>query len=139
MSLSTWIGFEGVDLAAFVVASLFGYAAGTFVSDLVLSPAVSALVSYHIFLLWLLFGSNHRDGVSLSLFPSILAHMACLIVIVPLSMGRSVIPYFGVIHYGIAGLAVFERGLIFKRQFGRSAEDCQSSRARLFHLGLRRF
>ncbi len=90
MSLSTWIGFEGVDLAAFVVASLFGYAAGTFVSDLVLSPAVSALVSYHIFLLWLLFGSNHRDGVSLSLFPSILAHMACLIVIVPLSMGRSV-------------------------------------------------
>ena len=55
---------------------------------------------------------EHKAGISLPIGSTILTHLACLILIVPVGMAHH-LPFFGVFRFGIAGFAVFERGWLF--------------------------
>jgi hypothetical protein len=113
MGFAAFLNLKGQDIAAFFAASVFGYLAGTLVPDGAWSVYTSILVSYHLFLVWLVVTAEHQTGVSLSPVSTIVTHLACLAIILPLGMGRHVVPFFGIFRYGIASLAIFERGWLF--------------------------
>lgn len=140
MSLAVFSKFEGTDFAAFAACGAIGYFAGTF------APAgsgaaiyITVLVSYHLFLAWLIFLSGQKEaGVSLPPGPTALTHVACVFVILgPVIAAVHTIPHFGVIDYdsmegmtaanrtyrmiqalccSIAGLAMFERNWLFSNE-----------------------
>jgi hypothetical protein len=57
--------------------------------------------------------SENRPRVSLPIFSTIVTHLACLVLIVPLGLARHFIPFFGILRYGIAGMAIFEWQWLF--------------------------
>ena len=118
MGLMSFLNLEGPDIAAFFAATLLGYLAGAMVPAGSWSIYVSILVSYHLFLAWLIFSTEQKTGASLTIASTIITHLACLAVVIPLGMGRRHIPYFGVFRYAIASLAIFERGWLFSGRTG---------------------
>ena len=113
MGLATLFNLDGKDIAAFVVASLLGYLSASLVPAGTWAVLTSILVSYHLFLAWLVITAENEAGVSLHIVSTIATHMACLVLIVPLGLAHRVIPFFGIFRYGIVGLAIFERGWLF--------------------------
>lgn len=113
MGLAALFNLDGKDIAAFVVAGLLGYLSASFVPAGTWAVLTSILVSYHLFLAWLVITAENKAGVSLPIFSAITTHLACLVLIVPLGLAHRFIPFFGIFRYGIAGLAIFERGWLF--------------------------
>ena len=113
MGLAAWLNLEGIDVAAFMVANLLGFLAGLLLPPGAWAIYTSILASYHLFLAWLVFSGEHRAGVSFPIATTIATHLACMALIVPLGMARHYIPFFGIFRYGIAGMALFERGWLF--------------------------
>jgi hypothetical protein len=143
MRLSAFSNFEGTDFLAFAACAAIGYLMGT------LAPAGSALaiygtilISYHLFLAWLIFfssGEHKEAGVSLPIGHTVLTHLACLFVILaPIAAARHAIPNFGgaqdnhtlegitdtdhsirvfqALCCSIAAFAMFERGWLFSSE-----------------------
>jgi hypothetical protein len=113
MGLAALFNLDGKDIAAFVVASLLGYLSASLVPAGTWAVLTSILVSYHLFLAWLVITAENRANVSLPIFSTIATHLACLVLIVPLGLASRFIPFFGIFRYGIVGLAIFERGWLF--------------------------
>ena len=113
MGLAAFFNLDGKDIAAFVVAGLLGYLSASLVPAGIWAVLTSILVSYHLFLAWLVITAEDKAGVSLSIRSTIVTHLACLILIVPPAFAGHFIPFFGILRYGIAGLAIFERGWLF--------------------------
>jgi hypothetical protein len=118
MGLMLFLNLEGPDIAAFFAATLLGYLAGAVVPAGSWSVYVSILVSYHLFLAWLVFSTEQKTGASLPIASTVVTHLACLAIIIPLGMGRRHIPFFTIFRYGIASLAIFERGWLFSGKMG---------------------
>jgi hypothetical protein len=116
MGLAVWLDLDGRDIAAFVVAGLLGYGAGRLVPAGWWAIYTSILVSYHLFLAWLVLSADQKSGVSLPIVSTIATHLACLTVVVALGLGRHLSPLFVFLRYGIAALAIFERGWLFSGQ-----------------------
>jgi hypothetical protein len=116
MGLISFLNLEGRDFAGFVLANLLGFLAGTLVPDGAWAIYTSILVAYHLFLAWLIILDEHKTGVSLPIVSTIVTHAACLVVVIPLGMGRHYIPFFGLFRYTIAGLALFERKWLFSEE-----------------------
>jgi hypothetical protein len=104
----------GVDAAAFLVCSILGFLAGHYLPPGIWSISVSVLVSYHLFLVWLVITADHPVGFSLPIWHTILTHLACFILVLVLILGRRVIPFFSIIQWFIPGMAPFERNWLFK-------------------------
>ncbi len=113
MGLLALFNLDGKDIAAFVVAGLLGYLSASLVPDGTWAALTSILVSYHLFLVWLVITAEDKAGVSLPILSTIATHLACLVLIVPPAFAGHFIPFFGILRYGIAGLAIFERGWLF--------------------------
>jgi hypothetical protein len=113
MGLIAFLNLDGKDVLVFVLAGLGGYFAGTFMPPGAWAVYTSILVSYHLFLAWLVLTAEHEVGISLPIVMTITTHLACMVVVVALGVGRHFVPFFGVLRYGIAGLAIFERGWLF--------------------------
>jgi hypothetical protein len=113
MGLISFLNLEGRDILGFVLANLLGFLAGTLVPDGPWAVYTSILVAYHLFLAWLILLDEHKTGVSLPIGSTIVTHAACMVVVLPLGMGRHYIPFFGLFRYAIAGLALFERKWLF--------------------------
>ena len=116
MGLAVWLDLDGRDVAAFVVAGILGYWAGRLVPAGWWAIYTSILVSYHLFLGWLVLTADHKAGVSLPIVSTIATHLACLTVVVALGLGRHLTPLFSFLRYGIAALAIFEREWLFNEQ-----------------------
>ena len=92
MSFSSLSNFEGPDTFAFIACVGAGFIAGSSLSQ---SPSTSlyitVLVSYHLFLVWLVFfsGTNfsfvddatNKTGIALPFLQTLLTHAACLAII----------------------------------------------------------
>ena len=115
MGLAVLFNLDGKDIAAFVIAGLLGLFSASLVPAGTWAVLTSILVSYHLFLAWLVIMSENRARVSLHIFSTIVTHLACLVLIVPLGLARHFIPFFGILRYGIAGMAIFERHWLFTR------------------------
>src|SRR3979409_328114 len=113
MGLAVLFNLDGKDIAAFVIAGLLGLFSASLVPAGTWAVLTSILVSYHLFLAWLVIMSENRARVSLHIFSTIVTHLACLVLIVPLGLARHFIPFFGILRYGIAGMAIFERHWLF--------------------------
>jgi hypothetical protein len=110
--MSAWLKLDPADFVAFVAASLLGYFAGTLAPDSMWAIYISILISYHLFLLWLVLSGERKAGIALTPFSTLVTHLACLIVIAPVGLARN-LPIFAAFRFGIAGFAVFERAWLF--------------------------
>jgi len=116
MGLISFLNLEGKDIVGFVLANLLGFLVGTLVPQGPWAIYTSILVSYHLFLAWLIVLSDHKTGVSLPIVSTIITHVACLVVILPLGMGRHYSPFFSIFRYTIAALAIFEHKWLFSEE-----------------------
>ena len=117
MGMMGLLQLEGADLAAFLLAQLAGYVAGMLLQDSEWSVYVSILVSYHLFLLWLILSHSEKTGLAMPLWATALTHAGCMVLVVtPVTMiGR-----VGIVHlifrYGVVSLALFERSWLFSKE-----------------------
>ena len=102
-----------IKTAVFLVCSGIGYLLGHYLPVGAWSAYVSILVSYHLFLGWLVFTAEHKAGFSLPVFSTILTHSAFLAILIGLAFGRESVPLFGLIRIFIPGLASFESTWLF--------------------------
>ena len=105
---------QGKDYAALLFAAGLGFLAGMFVPHGWFSIYVSILVSYHLFLAWLLLTSERKVEVPLSAFNSIGIHLSCMAIILALGLTRSFIPNFDLVCCCFAALAFWERNWLFR-------------------------
>jgi hypothetical protein len=98
---------------AFVICSLIGFLAGYYLPAGAWTTFVSILVSYHLFLIWLVITAEHETGFSLPVSSTLLTHLACLALVVSFGIARNVIPFFWLIRYFIPAIAPFECKWLF--------------------------
>jgi hypothetical protein len=110
-----------IKTAVFLVCSGIGYLLGHYLPVGAWSAYVSILVSYHLFLGWLVFTAEHKAGFSLPVFSTILTHSAFLAILIGLAFGRESVPLFGLIRIFIPGLAPFESTWLFSG--GRKSKE----------------
>ena len=72
----------------FVICSIVGFVLGRYLPAGAWAAYGSILISYHLFLAWLMLTADRKVGFSLPILSTILTHMACLIVVVGLTVGR---------------------------------------------------
>jgi hypothetical protein len=112
--MTGFLKLEGEDFAAFLVSAGVGYAVGSMIQDLEWSAYASILVSYHLFLAWLVMKSSGKSTLAMSLPVTALTHAACMIVALgPAVISNHTSPVFSVFRYSIAAMALFERGWLF--------------------------
>lgn len=116
-------GSVSMKLLGYLICSALGLVAGYFFPAGAWSTFVSILVSYHLFLIWLVITTEHKTGFSLPVGPTILTHLACVAVVVTLGLGRHVIPFFGLIRYFIPALAPFECTWLFSANPAKLQEE----------------
>lgn len=148
--MGAFLNLEGRDLFAFVVCGAIGFVAAQFLPAGAWAVFGSILISYHLFLGWLLVSAEQETGISLPIFSTILTHLACMVVVVGFGMGRNHIPFFSLLRWGIASLAIFERGWLFSGRGQRTvavasvadapaiADNAEDYQAWLHHLAQRK-
>ncbi len=127
MALWAWLDLKPADVAAFVITSLLGLAAGALcLPNVAVFSLVSTFVSYHLFLAWLVF-NQYRDGVlTLPILNTAFYHVACIAVLYGLHRAiffldsiHTLIPIPGksgltyALSILIPALAIFERSFLF--------------------------
>jgi len=113
MGMAAWLGLEPKDIAALFISNLLGFAIAMLFPDPAWRIYVSILVSYHLFLAWLVFFGEHEAGLSMPLAQTIFTHGACVFLIVSLGLARAHVPFFGILRYAIVGVGIFERKWMF--------------------------
>jgi hypothetical protein len=103
----------GRNAAAFLICCLAGYNVGTLLPVGAWAAFGSILVSYHLFLIWLVITADHPAGFSMPVASTILTHSACLAIVISLGLGRRYIPFFGFVRFAITALAPFECEWLF--------------------------
>ena len=120
-------------LIVFLACSGIGYVLGHYLPE-PWASYVSILVSYHLFLAWLVITAEHEGGLSLPVLPTVLTHAACLALLIGLAMGRRQAPILGLASIFVPGLAPFESNWLFgggrpkKNADPKAAGDLQGSR-----------
>ena len=113
MGMSALLDFKGRDLVAFVVAAVVGFLTSYITPEGPWAAYVPVLVNYHLFLAWLVLTEERETGIAMPIISTTLTHLACMAVVASFVSGRHFIPYFGVIRFGVASLAIFECGWLF--------------------------
>lgn len=116
------LGSAGMKIIAFLICSVLGYITGRFFPAGAWSTFVTILVSYHLYLIWLVITAEQKTGLSLPIGSTILTHLACLALVVTMGLGRHVIPFFGLIRLFIPALAPFECKWLFSADTVKLAE-----------------
>jgi hypothetical protein len=97
------------DLIAFLVAAFIANLVSRFLPEGAWYNYDYLLISYNLFLLWLVIVIVRVKGISLHIGMSLTTHIVCLFLIVPIGMGYGVIPYFEYVRFCVPTLAYIER------------------------------
>jgi hypothetical protein len=97
----------------FLLCAGLGYVIGHFFGDGPWVTYISMMVTYHLFLGFLVITAEKEASLAMPLGQTILSHAACLAVIIGLGMGRHAIPFFSIIRLFVPGLAPFEVNWLF--------------------------
>jgi hypothetical protein len=116
-----------VKLFAYIVAALIGFAMGHYVLEGAAAAFGSILISYHLYLLFLVLLAKHEKGLSLPIGQTILTHLAVLVVVVGIPYIRAQIPFFSLVSLLIPGLAPFETAWLFGGQ-GQSVKTAEKAK-----------
>jgi len=84
---------------------------------------LSMLVSYHLYLGWLVISAEHETGFSLPILSTIFTHLCCLGVVLSLPSLRHVIPYFSFLRFGVTYLASYECQWLFRSHSARKPSE----------------
>ena len=106
MPISDWL--------VLIVACAIGYVGGLFVPLGWCSIFTSMLLSYHLFLAWLVSTAGTNMEIVRPLTYPAAIHLACLVVIVSIGSGRLFVPHFDIVCCGVAVLARVERNWLFQ-------------------------
>lgn len=125
------MGFAGMRYIVFVVCSLISYAIGHYLLTGAAAAFVSVIVSYHLYLIFLVATAEKKSGISLPIVHTAVTHLAFLIVVVGLPYLRQHIPFFGIVKLFIPALAPFEADWLFSsdNRYKREEEVALSSPA----------
>jgi len=99
-------------LAVFLICSGVGYLLGHYLPD-PWATYVSILVSYHLFLAWLVITAEHDAKFSMPVLQTIVTHGACLALLLGLAIGRRYVPFLGIVRMFVPALAPFECDWLF--------------------------
>jgi hypothetical protein len=97
------------DLLAFLVSAFIANLVSRFLPESAWYNYEYILISYNLFLIWLVIEAKQVKGISLPFGISTLTHAVCLVLIVPIGMGNGVIPYFEYVRFCVPTLAYIER------------------------------
>jgi hypothetical protein len=100
------------DLIAFLVSAFIANLVSSFLPQGAWYNYDYILISYNLFLIWLVIKAEHVMGISFPLGISLMTHAVCLVLIVPIGMGNGVIPYFEYVRFCVPILAYVERNLL---------------------------
>ena len=106
MKISDWL--------ALIAAAAIGYVAGFLVPAGWWSIFASMLISYHLFLGWLVFSSEKKMELVRPLGYPAMTHLICIALILCIGAARFIVPHFEVFCCGVAVLALFERDWLFE-------------------------
>jgi hypothetical protein len=107
----------------FFVCSGIGYLIGHYMGTGAMAAYVSILVSYHLYLGFLVMIAEKETGFSLPIGHTLVSHLACLAVVVGIAFGRHYIPFFGLVRLFVPAMAPFEVNWLFsggKKKTGTS-------------------
>lgn len=113
MGISSLLRLRKGDGLALFAACLIGYLVGRSIPDANWSIQAYILISYHLFLGFLLATRGKESKHPVPVAAGIAIHLAFVAAIVGLGLLRHYIPYFSLVRYTIAGVAVFERWFLF--------------------------
>lgn len=99
--------------AVAVICILFAYVLGNYVLSGEWAVYGPMLISYHLFLAYLVITADHEKGLSLPIHSALLTHAACMVIPVGMAIGRSHIAVFGLLQYVVPALAPFEADWLF--------------------------
>ena len=102
------------DWLALICAEILGFLAGHFVAPGWSSTYTSILISYHLFLAWLLATADNEVETLRPLSYSMSIHAACLASLIFVGMGRLFVRNFDIVGGGVVILAFFERNWLFQ-------------------------
>jgi len=97
------------DLVAFLVSAFIANLVSRFLPEGAWYNYDYILISYNLFLIWLVIEAEHVKGISFPIGLSLITHAVCLVLIVPIGMGNGVIPYFEYVRFCVPALAYIER------------------------------
>jgi uncharacterized short protein YbdD (DUF466 family) len=106
------MGLGSKDGLALIATSLLGYLLGQALPG-AWNPYASILISYHLYLAWLLLTANHKTGISLPIVYTTMTHLCCVALVVILAVGRQYVPFFAILRFFVPALAPFERAWLF--------------------------
>jgi len=119
-------------IIAYVVASAIGYVLGHYLLDGPAAAYASILVSYHLFLGFLVVTADHKQGFSMPIGQTIMTHSAFLALLIGLPYMRAHIPFFSLIAMLVPGLAPFETKWLFSGD-GKVTNDNEESEETPMH------
>jgi hypothetical protein len=109
--------------AACVACSLIGFLLAHYLFSGVWAIYAYILISYHLFLAWLVITAEHETGFSLPIISTIFTHLACLALVIGFTVVRRYVPFFGLIRYFIPALAPFECTWLFSANTAKLAVE----------------
>jgi hypothetical protein len=117
---------------AYVVSALIGFAIGHYLLAGAAAAYTSILISYHLYLVYLIVSAEHEKGFSLPIGQTIVTHAAFLALLIGLPYMREHIPFFGLVALLVPSLAPFETMWLFSGQ-GQTfnGDDEQKPRERI--------
>jgi hypothetical protein len=118
------MGFLGSKNGAVCLAcSLIGFLVAHYLFSGMWAVYAYILISYHLFLAWLVITAEHKTGFSLPIISTILTHLACLALVIGFTIERHYVPFFGLIRYFIPALAPFECTWLFSANPAKLEEE----------------
>jgi hypothetical protein len=96
-----------------ILCTLVGYMLSRFFPDGVLAIYGPMMISYHLFLAFLVVTAVQDKGMSLPIASTVLTHLACLTLLVVFAEARAYIPYFWIIRFFTPNIALFETSWLF--------------------------
>jgi hypothetical protein len=108
---------------AFLICSLVGYLIARLMPPGAWVLYLSMLVSYHLYLGWLVISAEHEAGFSLPILSTIFTHLCCLGVVLSLPSLRHVIPYFAFLRFGVTYLASYECQWLLRSSGARKVSE----------------
>ena len=100
-------------VVALLISILIGYVIGHVLLQGAVAAYASILISYHVYLVFLIVIAERKSGLSLQIGPTILTHTAFLALLIGLPYIRAKVPFFGLISLLMPGLAPFEANWLF--------------------------
>jgi hypothetical protein len=100
----------------FVICSLIGFVIGHYLLAGATAAYLSSIVSYHLYLGFLVATAKKKAGFSMPVWQTIVTHLAFLSAVIGLPYLRDQIPFFRIVSIFIPALAPFEAGWLFSKE-----------------------